>query len=120
MPLIDKVCMGPFEKYHKYGRFPFKMMVHFLLAIITIGQIFLIVNSNASYSLSVLRRFDTLFFDPEMPLEDMDIFRERFFFSAEEVRDQVNVMIDNYFNIENMDSIERYELIRELDEEGNK
>jgi len=120
MPLIDKVCMGPFEKYYKYDRFPFKMCIHFLLALVITGQIFLIVNSNADYSISIQRKLFTLFFDEEMELEGVDKMRERYFFSAIDVRTQVNWIVDNYFNIPDMDSVEKYELVEKIDEEGNK
>jgi len=112
--------MGPFEKYTKYGRFPFKMCIHFLLAVVITGQIFLIVNSNADYSISIQRKFFTLFFDEDMELEEVDKNRVQYFFSADQVRQQVNGIIDNYYAIPEMDSMERYELVEEVDEDGNE
>lgn len=96
------------------------MVIHLLLAIVITFQIFLLVNSNATYSMTIMRRLYILFFDEEMEQTGVDLKRERFFFHVSEVRDQINSIVDNYFAMEDMDSIERYELIREKDENGNE
>mmetsp|Transcript_34933 Transcript_34933/g.34609 ORF Transcript_34933/g.34609 Transcript_34933/m.34609 type:complete len:244 (+) Transcript_34933:23-754(+) len=112
--------MGPVEKYYKYGRFPYKMVAHFLLALALVAQIFLVVNFNSSYSIAVKRKLLTLFFDGEMEQEGYLTFRERYFFSVADVREQVNFMIDNFFEIPESDSIEEYQLSEELDDDGIK
>lgn len=116
MPLIDKVSMGPFEKYEEYGKFPYKMFLHILLSIVLTAQIFLLVNYNATYTQSAMRRFFTWFFDEDMELDGTDYSRIRYFYSVEDLAEHVNWSIDNYFGIEEEDTIESYSLIREYDE----
>jgi len=120
MPLIDKVTMGPFEKYVKYNKFPFKMVVHILLSLVITGQVFLLINYNAFYSETVMRRLFTLFFDEEMELDGVDYIREQYFYDIDSVREQVNTMIENYSELEDMDNIEKYNLVRVLDDNDDE
>lgn len=112
--------MGPFEKYFKYGRFPFKMVVHFCLALSLICQIFLVVNFNGSYSLAMHRKLTMLLFDENLGMEDQVISRDRFFFSASDLRNHINEIIDNYFGIPDGDSIENYDIPLEINEQGQE
>jgi hypothetical protein len=35
MPLKDKISLGPIEKYTIYNRFPYKLLLHIMLLIMT-------------------------------------------------------------------------------------
>ena len=39
MPLKDKISLGPIEKYTLYNRFPYKLLLHISLLILTSIQI---------------------------------------------------------------------------------
>ena len=39
MPLKDNLFLSPIEKYKFYGRFPWKMVIHLLLVILTTTQV---------------------------------------------------------------------------------
>ena len=43
IPLKDKLYLSPIDKYRLYGRFPVKMILHFLLIIATASQVILII-----------------------------------------------------------------------------
>ena len=46
MPLKDRISLGPLEKYTIYNRFPYKMMLHLLLAMLMTTTIFIQVQTN--------------------------------------------------------------------------
>lgn len=50
MPLLDKLYMPPIKKYEVYGKFPWKMVIHILLVMMTTAQIVLIVSASSAYS----------------------------------------------------------------------
>jgi len=35
MPLKDKISLGPIEKYTIYNRFPYKLLLHLILLVLT-------------------------------------------------------------------------------------
>ena len=39
IPLKDKILLGPIEKYVKYGKFPFKLLLHILMLIFLTSQV---------------------------------------------------------------------------------
>jgi len=39
MPIRDNLFLSPIEKYKFYGRFPWKMIIHMLLVILTTTQV---------------------------------------------------------------------------------
>jgi len=39
MPLKDTLFLSPIEKYKFYGRFPWKMVIHLLLVILSTTQV---------------------------------------------------------------------------------
>jgi hypothetical protein len=49
LPLKDKIMMGPLDKYQKYNRFPWKMIVHLLLIIASTTLVFLINSSEGQH-----------------------------------------------------------------------
>lgn len=42
MPLKDNLFLSPIEKYKFYGRFPWKMVIHLLLVILSTTQVTII------------------------------------------------------------------------------
>lgn len=49
MPIRDNLFLSPIEKYKFYGRFPWKMIIHLLLVILTTTQVKIINNWNFSF-----------------------------------------------------------------------
>jgi hypothetical protein len=60
---VDEILMNPVEKYEKLGKFPLKMTIHILLAILTVTQVILTIQSMTSYSRSQVRFLYNLFLD---------------------------------------------------------
>ena len=85
MPLKDKISLGPIEKYTLYNRFPYKLMLHILLLILTTLLIAVSVKSNQSYLRSQqyvwYRKFILNADGDDVPVMD-DFNREKHFFTV--------------------------------------
>ena len=110
VPLIDKITYGPIRKYKVYNRFPWKMVIHIALLIVVTAQIILVIDSSGSYSRSEQAFFYRMFLNDELGLEDVDFEKVRYFFTIGEVKDFVKKSVEDYFGLEDADTLERYTL----------
>ena len=98
MTLYDKLTLGPLDKYLKYNRFPYKLMLSVALVLMTSFQVLVTVESRTAYSRSQDRLFHKLFLGAD-GLEDTDRTRIKFLFSAEEAREFMTESVSNYFSM---------------------
>lgn len=42
--------MGPIDKYDKYGRFPWKFIVHIIMLFLTVGEVIIVLGPDLEYS----------------------------------------------------------------------
>ena len=98
MTLHDKITLGPLDKYLKYNRFPYKLILSVALVFMTSFQVLSTVESRTAYSRSQDRLIHKLFLGAES-LEDTDLTRVKYLFSAEEVREFMEESVGNYYNM---------------------
>lgn len=108
MRLQDRLFMHPMEKYNKYGRFPWKMMVHLFLVIFTTAQTILIVNQSSMYSMSQLTLWNKLFLNHEVSGDDTSLVFTYNLFDLNKLIGYVNKTVDSYYNI-NSHTFDNYE-----------
>jgi hypothetical protein len=49
MPLLEKLRLDPIGKYEKHNRFPWKLVVHVVLAVLTTYEAIAMVNLRSGY-----------------------------------------------------------------------
>jgi len=116
LPLMDKITLGPIKKYKNYNRFPWKMMVHIVLVMVVTTQIVLVIQSSGGYSRSEEAFFFQTFLNDQAEYNGVDFEKNRNFYSINEVREFINKSIDSYFNIEEADTFEVYNIPREFND----
>lgn len=67
MPLRDRLYMLPVERYEKYGKYPWRLIIDVLLLVFTTAQLLLIVTPNNLYAQNQLNLWNKLLV-PEKPL----------------------------------------------------
>lgn len=97
IPIKDTLYLSPIDKYKIYGRFPWKMILHFLLVIGTSAQAILIINSTTQYTRAQERIFFDSFVD-EIDKTDLDYSRYTYLFNIQELKDSVtkSVSVSKY------------------------
>lgn len=88
IPIKDTLYLSPIDKYKLYGRFPWKMILHFLLVIGTSAQAILIINGTTQYT----RAQERIFYDNfvgEIDKTALDYDRYAYIFNIQELRDSV-------------------------------
>lgn len=96
IPIKDTLYLSPIDKYKLYGKFPWKMIIHFLLLIGTTAQAVLIINATTQYT----RAQERVFFDSfVIPIDKttLDYKRFTYLFSIEELRNSVKTSINNFY-----------------------
>lgn len=122
MPMLDRIIMGPIKKYQKYENFPWKLLVHIFLLMVCSAQVILVIGSQGAYSRTNQNLFFTLFLNPEMEMEDVDVQRVRYLYNIEDLKEMVTTSFDNYFGIEDSNDVnfENYELVTVPNEQGEQ
>lgn len=93
IPLKDKLYLSPIDKYRLYGRFPVKMVLHFLLIIATASQVILIINGTTEYTRAQERiLYDNFVTNIERTSLNFD--RKNYLFNIQELKDSVKTSID--------------------------
>jgi hypothetical protein len=110
-PLIDKIILDPLERYVKYDKYPTKLLIHFIVLVLSTAQILLIINYTGSYSRSAMRVFFKNFMNDEMALNELDINNKQFFYDLDEFRQHVNDSVNNYYDLGESTSIDKYEYL---------
>ena len=86
--------MPPLEKYRIYDRFPWKMVIHVLLVILTTAQIVLMLIPNGQYSYNQYILWNKLFCNQDASQEDTDVTNSYNLFNMENVLTFVYATID--------------------------
>lgn len=113
MPILDKLYMSPIRKYEVYGKFPWKMISHILLVIMTTSQIVLIVSASSQYSYHQTLLWKKLFIvrelSPDVGQNDLpsSIYK---IYSIEQLQKFLSSSMDIYYNINNH-TIDSYEQV---------
>ena len=110
IPLIDKITLGPLEKYQKYNRYPYKMIVHILLVIMTTIQVLATIQTDTGYSRTQNRFLSRTFIVPEGTDDDMSDPRERYIYTPKDLRLFIQNSIYNYYHLNEL-SLEKYEYL---------
>lgn len=64
--LLDKITMGPLERYIEYDSYPTKLLIHIIVIALSTAQILLITNYTAGYSRAAERVWNEIFMDEQM------------------------------------------------------
>ena len=99
--------LGPLDKYVKYGRFPWKFVIHIIMLALTLIEVIIVVGPDLAYSTG----FDTQLYqqfmttDPNsfMPPENNP---EVTIFNITQLKEFVNRTITNYYNIASNDNLD--------------
>lgn len=68
MDVRDRLFLGPIDKYRKYRRYPWKMILGLTLVVLTSINVLVIVAEFTNYSYSQMTVFNTLFLNSNVPL----------------------------------------------------
>jgi hypothetical protein len=101
-------AMDPVEKFQRYNRFPYKMIIHMLLLIFTTCQVVLKVSESNKYSRSQERFLYNMFID-ESDKRATDYNKIAYLYTAEDIKNHVQTSISNFFNL-NTKSLEIVQL----------
>lgn len=94
MTLKERLYMQPLDKYRVYDRFPWKLVIHILLVILTTCQVVLMVIPNGQYSYNQYIIWNKLFCNLEASSEDTDVTNSFNLFSIEDIRGFVDITVD--------------------------
>jgi hypothetical protein len=108
MPLIEKITLGPIEKYQKWNRYPWKMIIHMFIIVMTSLQVLITLQADTNYSRNQGRLLHRIFLTPEGEDDDLSDRRERYLFTIDELKTFVRSSVNNYYTI-NDQSLEHYE-----------
>ena len=67
MPLRDRLYMPPIERYEKYGKYPWRLIIDVLLLAFTTCQLLLVVTPNNLYARNQLKLWEKVFV-PDPPI----------------------------------------------------
>lgn len=100
--------MTPIRKYEKYGRFPWKMVIHLLLVVLTTCQVVLVVNQGTTYAFSQYSLWNSLFINHNIQGSTSPIVNSFMLFSSKHVTSFVETSVKRYYDI-NSHTIDNYE-----------
>ena len=109
--------MPPIEKYEKFDRFPWKIIIQALLVIFTTTEALLVVNQITTYSYSQYLLWNKLFLNKNVQGSDTTITNSYNLFSIKEVIDFVQSTANVYYHI-NSHTVDDYSY--EYDSNGDK
>jgi hypothetical protein len=107
MPLLDKITMGPIQKYQKWNRYPWKMLIHIFLIALTTMQVLITIQADTNYSRTHSRLMDRIFLTPEGSDDDLSDRHERYIFNIAELQTFMQNSVSNYYSL-NDKSLEKY------------
>jgi hypothetical protein len=73
MPMKHKLYMPPLEKFVKYGKFPWPLVISLLLALLTSLQVILVVSTSTNYSYSQIVLWNKVFLNRDVQGKDTSI-----------------------------------------------
>lgn len=117
MTIKQRLYMPPIEKYEKFDRFPWKIIIQALLVIFTTVQALLVVNQITSYSYSQYLLWNKLFLNLNVQGSDTSITNSYNLFSIQELISFVERTADIYYHI-NKHTVDIYSY--EHDSNGDK
>lgn len=50
IPFQEDLVLGPLDKYEKYGRFPWKFIIHIIMLFLTAIEVILVIGPDLEYS----------------------------------------------------------------------
>ncbi|CAK84641.1 unnamed protein product (macronuclear) [Paramecium tetraurelia] len=95
--LKDKFTLSPFEKYSKYGRFPFKFLISCALVFMTTFQVILISEHYTYNSSGQIIQFVALLLNPDEPMNNKITL-----LTIEDFQDSLNNTLNNLANIDDI------------------
>lgn len=98
LPLNDELFLSPIQKFKIYGKFPWKLSIHSLLAICLLFEVLILNHTINSYS----RLQERLFYDSFIEVGDknsMDFSRFKYLYSIPEVINHVNNSLNTYYSL---------------------
>jgi hypothetical protein len=107
LSLRDKLYMLPIDKYQHYGRFPWKLIIHLLLVLLTSLQVVLILMPLNTYSLSQLTLWNKLFLNPNADSDDTSLVFSYNIFSIKDLEHYILNVNEVYFNL-NQHTVDEY------------
>eukprot|EP00347_Sterkiella_histriomuscorum_P001498 403371804 len=132
MPLRSKVMMGPIEKYKHYSnnykflnnsqiidRFPWKLLIHVLLLILTSAQIIIIVDNTGDYSRVQEIQFLYQFLDSDTSYKEEATNHYKYIFNLKDLQKFVEKSIQSYYSIESPENLEEYGLLKHENAKGD-
>jgi hypothetical protein len=109
MPLKDTIFLSPIEKYKIYGRFPYKMIIHILLVLVTTSQGIMTIAETTQYTRAQERLFYN-FFVADSDRTIVDYSRKTYLYSVDQIRDHLRISVNNFYKIKS-ESLEQIEYI---------
>jgi hypothetical protein len=111
VPLKDDLFLSPIEKYKIYGRFPWKMIIHIFLVIVTTAQGIMTIAGTTQYTRAQERLFYN-FFVADSDRTDLDYSRKTYLYSVSQLRDHLKLSLGNFYNIQS-ESLELVEYLQD-------
>lgn len=94
-PSPDQLFLSPIEKFAIYNKFPFNLIIHFLLVIGTTYQLMII---NTTYPRSQERALYQMFIE-ENDKTSFEFKRTKYLYTLDDIKKLLNDSINNYYNI---------------------
>lgn len=114
MTLRDMLYLSPIKKYHKFGKFPWKMTICMFLVLFTTLQVVLIVNKSTTYAYSQYSLWNALFLNHNIQGSTNPIVNSFNLFSSNHTKNYVQTSVSRYFYV-NSYSVDDYEYLYESD-----
>ncbi|OWZ16130.1 Mucolipin [Phytophthora megakarya] len=112
MGAVERLVLSPWEKWVTHGRFPYKLMLHIALVLLTFAQMQVYDAQNAAYMRASHRNWAFFFLPPAADIGVVYVPRfERDFYTINRTMMAVHYLRDAYFSIAN-ESVANYEYLR--------
>ena len=105
------------KRYEIRGKFPWKLVVHLLLTMLSTSQVLLTVHHSSQYSYNHYILWNKLFLNREADSSDTEITNSFNIFSYSDLRSFISTTISTYYNL-NRYSIDNYEY--DYEEDGTR
>ena len=100
VPLLDEITMGPIKKYIKYNIFPWRLLFHIFLLIVTLAQILLIINNIAIYMRSQEKVWRNTFGEEVLDTNDVEFIGIRNIYTLNDIQDHIKESVQAYFDFD--------------------
>ena len=91
--------MPPMKKYEVYGKFPWKIVIQFLLIVSTTSQTLLIVNRSTTYSYNQYTLWNKVFLNKDVEGSDTSITNSYNIFGINGLKSFVQKTVDRYYDV---------------------